>query len=159
MMDTGRPVVRDECIGGDASTELSSNRTSLSFERTKMSMDRTLMSVMRTAISLIGFGFTIAQVFAKAAKIPGAQLPENAPRNFGLSLIVMGILILVWGIGTHIVFSRALAARGRRLHAIGLVRSADKPKPTMVTFVATALLLLGILVLFSLVVRVGPYAG
>lgn len=31
-----------------------------------MSADRTLMSVIRTSLSLIGFGFTIYQVFQKA---------------------------------------------------------------------------------------------
>jgi len=51
---------------GQISTELSSRRTGMSFQRTRMSADRTLMSVMRTSLSLIGFGFTIYQVFQKA---------------------------------------------------------------------------------------------
>ena len=37
----------------------------MSFQRTRMSADRTLMSVIRTSLSLIGFGFTIFQVFEK----------------------------------------------------------------------------------------------
>ena len=49
----------------DASTELSARRTGMSFQRTRLSADRTLMSVMRTSLSLIGFGFTIYQVFEK----------------------------------------------------------------------------------------------
>ena len=49
----------------DVNTELSARRTGMSFQRTRLSADRTLMSVIRTSLSLIGFGFTIAQVFEK----------------------------------------------------------------------------------------------
>lgn len=35
----------------------------LSFQRTRMSADRTLRSVIRTSLALIGFGFTIYNVF------------------------------------------------------------------------------------------------
>ena len=153
---TDGPINQD-LIGGSASDELSSNRTSLSFERTKLSMDRTLMSVMRTSISLVGFGFTIYQFFAKVTQVPGVALPEHAPRNFGLSLIVMGVLILAWGIVAHQMFGRALLERRGRLQALGLIRHADKPRPTMITWVALGLLLLGLLVLFNLVARVGPF--
>ena len=37
----------------------------MSFQRTRLSADRTLMSVIRTSLSLIGFGFTIFQIFQK----------------------------------------------------------------------------------------------
>ena len=35
----------------------------LATERTRMAADRTLMGWIRTALSMIGFGFTIYQVF------------------------------------------------------------------------------------------------
>lgn len=69
----------EDLLGGDASTELSSNRTSMSIERTHMSIDRTLMSVVRTSLSLIGFGFTIFQVFHSwIDKAPGV-IPSAQP--------------------------------------------------------------------------------
>jgi hypothetical protein len=50
-MADGPSPAEAELIGGDVSSELSSNRTSLSFERTRMSSDRTLMSTVRTSLS------------------------------------------------------------------------------------------------------------
>jgi len=81
----------------DVSTELSRRRTGMSFQRTRMSADRTLMSVIRTAMSLISFGFTIFQFFQK---MRDARVIEHAkaPRNFGVSLVVIGIAMLVLGI-------------------------------------------------------------
>jgi uncharacterized membrane protein YidH (DUF202 family) len=52
--------------------------------------DRTLMSVIRTSLSLIGFGFTIFQVFQK---MHDAQILKSseAPRHFGEVLVWLGI--------------------------------------------------------------------
>jgi putative membrane protein len=79
----------------EISTELSRRRTGMSFQRTRMSADRTLMSVVRTSLSLIGFGFTIFQVFEKAkdAKLLAAA---NAPRNFGVALVLLGMACSRW---------------------------------------------------------------
>src|SRR5579862_5967001 len=83
------------------SVELSSHRTGMSFQRTRMSADRTLMSVVRTSLALIGFGFTIFQVFQK---LLAAQVVKSAaaPRRFGETLVLLGIGMLVVGIGYHI---------------------------------------------------------
>ncbi len=151
------PKHNPDFLCGDASTELASNRTAMAFERTGLASDRTLMSVMRTSISLIGFGFTIYQFFAKVTKVPGVDLPEHAPRNFGLTLIVLGVLILTWGIVNHYFFSRGMHKRRLRLQSLGLIRHADKPHPTLMGAVALVLLLLGALVLFNLVARTGPF--
>src|SRR5918993_3199688 len=85
------------------SVELSSRRTGMSFQRTRMSADRTLMSVIRTSLSLISFGFTIYQVFEKA-RDAGAITHATAPRNFGIALVALGIVMLVVGIGYHVQF-------------------------------------------------------
>jgi putative membrane protein len=59
------------------------------------------MSWTRTAIALIGFGFTIVQIFDRMQQAPGlapARFPE-APRFFGLALILCGVAALciaVW---------------------------------------------------------------
>src|SRR5882672_8483175 len=85
------------------SVELSSRRTGMSFQRTRMSADRTLMSVIRTSLSLIGFGFTIFQVFQKLHEA-GVLKNSKSPRNFGETLVYLGIGMLVVGIGYHITF-------------------------------------------------------
>ncbi len=79
----------------------------MSFQRTRMSADRTLMSVIRTSLSLIGFGFTIYQMFQKLHE---AQVLRNsaAPRLFGQALVFLGIGMLVLGIAYQISFMVAL---------------------------------------------------
>ena len=91
------------------SVELSSRRTGMSFQRTRMSADRTLMSVIRTSLSLIWFGFTIFQVFEKLRD--QSVITHGAPaRNFGVTLVALGMLMLVGGI--VYTCSSCRAARG-----------------------------------------------
>src|ERR1041384_7462500 len=85
------------------SQDLSSRRTGMSFQRTRMSADRTLMSVIRTSLSLISFGFTIYQFFSKLQDEDMLQ-PAQAPRNFGLALVYLGVMMVAVGIGFHIHF-------------------------------------------------------
>ena len=73
-----------------SSVELAARRTGMSFQPTRMSADRSLMSVIRTSLSLIGFGFTIYQVFAKLYEAvvteerrAGRRVGEMAGRNEG----------------------------------------------------------------------------
>src|SRR5690349_22023839 len=84
-------------VSDDISVEMSSRRTGMSFQRTRMSADRTLMSVIRTSLSLIGFGFTIFQVFQKMRE-HDMITHAAAPRNFGIALVGLGILMLIGGI-------------------------------------------------------------
>jgi putative membrane protein len=100
-------------VTDDVSDRAVARRTGMSFQRTRMSADRTLMSVIRTSLSLIGFGFTIFQVFekAQAAKILASA---DAPRNFGIALVLLGIGMLALGIVYHLQFMRALRRRARR---------------------------------------------
>lgn len=151
------PVDRSALLEGDASTELSSNRTAMSFERTGASLDRTLMSVVRTSLSLIGFGFTLFQVFHSLInKAPGV-LPTHAPRNLGLSLIALGVVLLVFGLINHIVSARALRARRDRLLAIGLIRHAGGTAPSTITIVAFALLAVGVVAFLNILFRNGVF--
>jgi uncharacterized membrane protein YidH (DUF202 family) len=122
-------------------TEMSMRRTGMSIQRTRMSADRTLMSVIRTALSLIGFGFTLNQAFKKlyeAGTIHSAQ----APRNFGLSLILLGIVLLVGGIWRHLQFAEELRARRNEMVTDKLIHG-ESAYPVSMTLI-TALLLLGI---------------
>jgi putative membrane protein len=69
--------------------------------RTRLAVERTLMAWLRTAAALIGFGFTIVQVFERLqsqAPTKPVLIPE-APRDLGLALIgagVIGIAIALW---------------------------------------------------------------
>lgn len=140
-----------EMIGGDAGTELASNRTSLAFERTRMGSDRTLMAQVRTSLSLISFGFTIHEVFRKGANlIPGA---DQTGRNLGLALLIMGIGMLIGGILSHRRFDRDLLARHERLYGMGLLRHADGYNATTTYVVAVTLLVVGLGALGSIAWR------
>jgi putative membrane protein len=131
----------------------------MAFERTALALDRTLMSVVRTSLSLIGFGFTIFQFFHKLGSQfmrPGA-LPPDAPRRFGLALIVLGVVMLCFGIYNH---AHASAERRRRRQALfdeGLIHHAEIKRPNSAMIVAVGLLIVGILAISSVALRTGPF--
>ncbi len=124
-------------------TEMSMRRTGLSFQRTRMSADRTLMSIIRTALSLIGFGFTIYQVFSKmVSHALHIGFGGDAPRNFGVALVALGVLLLTLGIVYHVRYMSALRAERDAMAREGLVH-ADSPYPLSLSLI-TAILLWGI---------------
>ena len=133
----------------DASTDLSMRRTGMSFQRTRMSADRTLMSVLRTSLSLIGFGFTIFQVFEKAkdAKLIASA---HAPRNFGLALVGLGIAMLVLGIVYHLRFMRELRKSRESMVADGLIHGESAFPPSLTLVTAVVLLAIGVAAIVSM---------
>jgi len=135
----------------DKSVELSSRRTGMSFQRTRMSADRTLMSVIRTSLSLIAFGFTIFQVFSKALKLPGATLAANAPRNFGIALVSLGVLLLLFGIVYHVRFMRELRDERAMMKREGLIHGESAYPVSLTLITAVILLAIGLLALVSMV--------
>jgi inner membrane protein YidH len=133
----------------DPSTELSRRRTGMSFQRTRMSADRTLMSVIRTALSLIGFGFTIFQFFQKM-RDANVLSRVNAPRNFGIALVVIGIGMLIFGIVYQIQFMTGLRKTREEMTAEGLIHG-ESVFPTSLTLItAIILLLVGIAAIASM---------
>jgi putative membrane protein len=144
-------VDTSDCVCGDPAVELSSNRTSLSFERTKMSADRTLMSTVRTSLALIGFGFTINQVFSRASNlVPGI---DESGRRLGLALLALGVLLLLMGIVSHSLFVRALGARRERLFRLHLVRTAIRYHATPTYVAAVSLLALGLMAIADVALK------
>jgi putative membrane protein len=140
-----------DLVRGDARTELASNRTSLSFERTRMSSDRTLMATVRTSLSLIGFGFTIHEVFSRATGlVPHADV---SGRRLGLALLVMGVLMLAMGIATHSLFDRALGSRRERLYEMRLLRRTVRYHATPTYLIAVSLLLVGLVAIANIAFR------
>jgi putative membrane protein len=138
------------------SVELSSRRTGMSFQRTRMSADRTLMSIMRTALSLIGFGFTIFQVFAKARDAKMLAESSHAPQNFGLALVALGIVMLVFGIFYHVRFMLELRAERKAMTEAGLVHGESGYPISLTLITATLLLLIGLFAIVSMIFNLQP---
>ena len=142
----------------DASTELSARRTGMSFQRTRMSADRTLMSVIRTSLSLIGFGFTIAQLFQKLREAGSLVSTGIGPiRNFGTSLVGLGLVMLVVGIAYHLAFMAGLRRERASMKAATLVHGESRFPVSYTVVVALLLLVIGILAVASLLAGGGPF--
>jgi inner membrane protein YidH len=139
----------------DPSTELSSRRTGMSFQRTRLSADRTLMSVMRTSLSLIGFGFTIFQFFQKL-RDAGTLKAVAAPRNFGTTLVLLGIGMLIVGIVYHLLFMMGLRRTRHELVEEGLLHGQSGFPASYTLVVAVLLLILGFVAIADMVFHVGP---
>jgi putative membrane protein len=141
------------------SFELSSRRSGLSFQRTRMSADRTLMSVIRTSLALIGFGFTIFQFFRYLRETAGTTylVPVYAARNFGLALVVLGAGMQVLGIIYHLRFMRELRAERHMMVEQKLLHGELSYPVSMTLIVAVLLLLIGLIAIFSMVTRAGPF--
>lgn len=138
------------------SVELASRRTGMSFQRTRMSADRTLMSVIRTSLSLISFGFTIFQVFEKL-RDQNIVTHAEAARNFGVTLVLLGILMLIGGIIYHVQFMVHLREQRKEMMAAGLVHGESKFPLSLTLATAMILLLIGIGAVVSMVFHVGPF--
>ena len=140
----------------DVNTELAARRTGMSFQRTRMSADRTLMSVIRTSLSLIGFGFTIAQVFQKL-RDQDIITKAAAPRNFGLALVGLGIVMLVIGIIYHVQFMMGLRHLRELMREEGLIHGETIFPVSFTLVTALVLLLIGVAAIMSMVFHVGPF--
>lgn len=140
----------------DVSTDLSARRTGMSFQRTRMSADRTLMSVMRTSLSLIGFGFTIFQVFQKLHEMEVVK-SAAAARSFGKALVLLGIVMLGVGIGYHVSFMLELRRLRAELRRDGLIHGETAFPLSLTLVVALLLLAIGLFAIVSMVFGVGPF--
>jgi putative membrane protein len=140
----------------EVATNLAMRRTGMSFQRTRMSADRTLMAVIRTSLSLISFGFTIYQIFAKLKE--SGFLKGGAPaRNFGTTLVLLGVGMLVVGIIYHVLFMLGLRDTRASMKDSGLIFAESKFPPSLTLIVAVLLLLVGVAAALSMVLHVGPY--
>lgn len=138
------------------SVELSSRRTGMSFQRTRMSADRTLMSVIRTSLSLISFGFTIFQVFEKL-RDHSVITHAGAARNFGVTLVALGILMLIGGIGYHLQFMGHLREERKAMAEAGLIHAQSSFPVSLTLITAAILLFIGVAAIVSMVFQVGPF--
>lgn len=154
----GIQQARDLLGGTDAaSLELSSRRTGMSFQRTRMSADRTLMSIIRTALSMIGFGFTIYQFFGNLLEVPGTTLRAHAPRNFGVALVALGLVLLSLGIVYHLRYMQGLRKERREMIQEGLIHGESRYPVSLTLLTAGLLWLLGLLAIVSMTFNVAPF--
>jgi putative membrane protein len=143
-------------LSDDPAIELSSRRTGMAFQRTRMSADRTLMAVIRTSLSLIGFGFTIYQFFERLRE-NGNLTAAGPARNFGITLVALGILMLIGGIIYHVQFMLSLRGERKSMTDVRLIHGRS-PFPVSMTLITAILLLLtGIAAIISMIFRVGPF--
>jgi putative membrane protein len=156
-MDANQPAPPGRGMSADElSVELSSRRTGMSFQRTRMSADRTLMSVIRTSLSLISFGFTLYQVFDRLGRSQGWG--SRPARNFGVALVLLGIVMLALGIGYQIAFMRGLRVERERLKLDGLIHAQSHFPVSLTLVVALLLLAIGVAAVASMAFRIGPFS-
>ena len=124
-----------------------------------MSADRTLMAIIRTSLSLIGFGFTIYQFFRYLRETAGAPqlLQGEAPRNFGMALVMLGVVMLSLGIWKHIAFMLELRAERKTFADRGLIPGDDKFPISITLITATLLLTIGLIAIVGMAMRAGPF--
>lgn len=130
----------------DYGTKLAEDRTNLALVRTRLALERTLDAWVRTGISMIGFGFTIYKFLQELQQKQGF-LPDrpHAARNFGLALVITGILGLIAAIYQHVHSYRQIGLRPLQ-------------RPMSVSLVTAVLVaLLGLLVLLALAANIGPF--
>lgn len=146
--------------GPNVTTRLAQSRTLLAFERTRLATDRTMMATLRTAFSMIGFGFTLFSFFRTLASkdLLGPAIPERAPALFGLTLVLLGILVLAHGLWSERTFRTRLAAERARMTEEGLL-PPEPPFPRgQVVVSGFLLLLIGLFAVLAIAARIGPFA-
>jgi len=121
-----------------------------------MAADRTLMAVIRTSLSLISFGFTISQVFEKL-RDHNFITHAGAARNFGVTLVALGILMLIGGIAYHVQFMLGLRHERVAMTDAGLIHGQSHFPVSLTLITATILLLIGVAAIVSMVFQIGPF--
>jgi putative membrane protein len=130
----------------ETANELAERRTNLAVARTALADDRTLMAWIRTSLSMIGFGFTIYKFLKELAQLENSKLPDNGPRNLGLTLVGLGTASLIVASFQHWSNMRELER-----HA------SLRARFSLVLVVAITITALGALVFFSMVLHMGPF--
>jgi len=156
MTNETMPHVTSASGDNEMKTDLAARRTGMAFQRTRMAADRTLMAVIRTSLSLIGFGFTIFQFFQKLVQANVLREGSSTPGSFGLSLVVLGVVLLVLGIVYHVHFMLQLRVIRKEMRRDGLIHG-ETGFPVSLTLITAALLFfIGLLAVLGMMFGVGP---
>ncbi len=140
----------------DVNTELAARRTGMAFQRTRMAEDRTLMAVIRTALSLIGFGFTIYQFFQRLRE-QDVIAKASAPRHFGLALVMLGVLMLFFGLIYHDQFMLGLRRLRESMRDEGLIHGETVFPVSLTLITANLLLAAGLAAIFGMEFQIAPF--
>lgn len=154
---SGTPAAGDGGQIYSISHVLSAANTNLAFQRTRLSADRTLMSVIRTSLSLIGFGFTIFQFFKRMQAEKLLHGAAQAPRNFGVALVYLGVGILIIGIVYHVQFMLGVRRMRTEMISQDLMHAQGGFPPSFTLIAAILLLLIGLAAIGSLTFHIGPF--
>ncbi|MBF2015288.1 MAG: DUF202 domain-containing protein [Rivularia sp. T60_A2020_040] len=119
--------------------------------REHLANERTFLAWLRTSISLIGFGLAIARFGLFLRQLQTAttqQIVENHPvfnyQNLGLTLIIVGILVIALAVLHYNVVFRQ-------------IEQADyRPNRLLIWFLSSVLMLLGLLSIPLILVRRNP---
>lgn len=141
----------------NASFLLASRNTSLAFQRTRMAADRTLMAVIRTSLSLISFGFTIFKLAQTLIEDKILKESEHSAHHYGIALVLIGIIMLGFGILYHIQFMVTLRRQRQDMIDDALIHHGRRFPLSFTLVTAIILMLLGLLVILAMVFGVGPF--
>ena len=140
----------------DVNTELAARRTGMAFQRTRLAEDRTLMAIIRTSLSLIGFGFTIYQFFERLRE-KDVIARAAAPRHFGMALVALGVLMLIFGIAYHVQFMLGLRRLRQSMRDEQLIHGATAFPVSLTLITAFLLLAVGLAAIASMEFQIGPF--
>ena len=149
MMDTYADVLQRRAMKqGDtrvAETEHSTltldTSTRLAFDRTRVAYERTMLAWIRTATSLITFGFAVYKFFQLEVPSSRAENRLIGPREFGLSLVIMGLGSLL------------LATIEHRQHIKMLGAQYASNQRSLAVMLAALISVLGIVALIAMIFR------
>lgn len=114
------------------------------------------MSVIRTSLSLISFGFTIFQLLKKLAD-QNLLASADPGRNFGVTLVGLGIMMLVLGIFYHVQFMLGLRRERHSMGEENLIHGESRFPPSLTLITAVLLLVIGVAAIISMVFQIGPF--
>ena len=140
----------------DTNTELAARRTGMAFQRTRLAEDRTLMAVIRTSLSLSVSASRSAKFFSELRE-QDVIATAAAPRNFGLSLVALGVLMLIVGIIYHIQFMLGLRHLRESMRRDGLLHGESIFPVSLTLITALVLLIIGVAAIVSMIFQVGPF--
>ena len=82
---------------------------------------------------------------------------QTSGRNFGVSLVLLGVVMLVIGIGYHAWFMLALRRQRSTMAEDRLVYGESPFPPSMTLITAILLLVLGLVAMASMTLHMGPF--
>lgn len=122
-----------------------------------MGSDNSLLASVRTSMALITFGFIIFEYLQKIGdEYLAGSLPAHSPRRFGLTLLVLGVVLLCLEIVRHARYQRARRQRRQELFERGLVRHPEMARSNSAMIVAVLLLLIGLSAILRVALSAGP---